>query len=130
EPADPRGQALEGDAFTRLVEPAVQRLVVWKELLDLRVRAVDVLRIAGQRHPAERALAFAEEWPDTGGYEARVVEGVRHAGVERYLPQVVAVVDDLQPHAVVGKHGLHMSRRRGPCLRHQPLAGGIVTRIP
>ena len=38
-----------------------------------------VLRIAGERHPAERAGAFAEERPDVGRHEAGVVERVGHA---------------------------------------------------
>ena len=78
-PADARRQALEGDAAARHVEPVVQVRVVRQQLLHLRVGAVDVLGIARERHPAERALALAEERPDVGRHEAREVEGVRHA---------------------------------------------------
>ena len=44
--------------------------------LILRVGLVDVLRVAGERDPAERALALAEQRPDVGRHEAGEVEGV------------------------------------------------------
>ncbi len=55
DPADARGQALEGDPLARHVEPAVQVLVLREERLHRRVGAVDVFRVAGERRPAERA---------------------------------------------------------------------------
>ena len=55
EPADAGRQAFELDPFGGGVEPAVQVLVLREELLDGLVRDRDVLRVAGERHPAERA---------------------------------------------------------------------------
>ena len=54
----------------------------------------DVLRLAGQRHPAERALALAEERADVGGHEAGVVEGVSTPAFLCLGAHVVAVVED------------------------------------
>ena len=42
-----------------------------KQLLQLAIGREDVLRIAGQRDPAERPLAAAEQRPDVRGHEAR-----------------------------------------------------------
>ena len=55
----------------------------------------DVGGVAGQRHPAERPLALAEERPDVGGDEAGIVEGALVAAVPRLAADVVAVVEDL-----------------------------------
>src|SRR3546814_8693869 len=55
DPADARGQALELDAFAGHVEPVVQVLVVGDQFLDLGVGLVDVLGVAAERDPAERA---------------------------------------------------------------------------
>ena len=55
-PADARGQPLKGDAFGGHVEPAMQVLVVGDEFLDLGVGLRDVLGIAAERDPAERAM--------------------------------------------------------------------------
>ncbi len=60
----------------------------------LRVGAADVLGIARQRHPAERALAAAEQRPDVGRHEARESRRRRATPcVERDLADVVAVVE-------------------------------------
>src|SRR5436309_627437 len=76
DPANTRRQALELDARLRHVEPVVQMLVVRHQLPDAFVGAVNVLRIAGERSPAERADATAEQRADIGWYEAGKVEGV------------------------------------------------------
>ena len=93
DPADPRRQALEGDPLARHVEPAVEVRVVGDQLLHLRVGAVDVLGIARQRAPAERADAAAEERPDIGRHEAGEIEGVGDALVLGDLADVVAIVE-------------------------------------
>src|SRR6185437_9374805 len=93
DPADARGKPLEADAAARHVEPVVEMRVVGDELLHLRVGLVDVLRVAGERDPAERAVALAEERAHVRRHEAREVERVRDALVLRHLADVVAVVD-------------------------------------
>ena len=108
QPADARGQPLERDALAGHVEPAVQVRVVREQRLHLAVGRADVLRIARQRDPAERPLAFAEQRADVGGHEAREVERVRDAFVERDLPDVVAVVERRDALRVEGEHRLHV----------------------
>src|SRR3546814_17102812 len=75
DPADARRQALELDARARHDEPGMQMRIVGDQLLHLGVGLVDVLRVAGQSHPAERAVAAAEQRPDTGRHETREDEG-------------------------------------------------------
>ena len=83
EPADPRGQPLEGDALRRELEPALQQLVVREELPQRLVDRGDVRRIAGESGPAERPDPAAEERPDVRRHEARDTRtrrrGPRHA---------------------------------------------------
>ena len=105
-PADARGQALERDPAARQVEPAMQVLVVRKQRLHLAVCLVDVLRITGQRDPAERTHATAEQRPDAGGDESRKREGVHHALFEGDLADVVAVVERGHAHLVELQHRL------------------------
>ena len=93
DPADARRQALELDARSRHVEPVVQVRVVRHQLLHLGVGAVDVLRIARQRRPAERPDAAAEQRADIGRHEAREIEGIGDALSLRHLADVVAVVE-------------------------------------
>ena len=92
-PADARRQSLERDAFARHVQPMVQMGVVRQQFLDLRVRAVDVLRVTGERHPAKRPHSTAKQRADVGGDEARKREGVLQPFVFGDLPDVVAVVE-------------------------------------
>ena len=94
QPADARRETLEVDALLSHANPAPQVGVVGEQLQDRLIRHADILRVAAEGHPAERPLALAEQRPDVGGHEAGVAEGVAHAGVERPLAQVVAVVED------------------------------------
>ena len=71
QPADARRQPLKCDPLARQRDPAAQMLVVRKQLEHQVVGARDVLRIAGQRHPAKRSLPLAEERPDVLGNESR-----------------------------------------------------------
>ncbi len=108
QPADARGQALEGDALARHVEPAVHVRVVREQFLDLGVGLVDVFGVTGQRDPAERPPALAEQRADVRRHEAGEIEGVLHALVERDLADVVAVVDGRDAHRLEVEHGLHV----------------------
>ena len=69
---------------------------------------VDVGRIARQRHPAERALALAEQRPDVGRHEPGIAERVRVAVLGRQPAQRVAVVERLG----AGRAAARGSRRR------------------
>ena len=110
DPADACGQALEGDALTRHVQPAVQVGVLREQLLHLGVGLADVFGVTRQRHPAERPLAAAEQRPHVGGHEAGEVEGVLHAGIQRHLADVVAVIHRGNAQGLKVEHGLHMHR--------------------
>src|SRR5215211_7107149 len=93
EPADPRRKPLELDSLAREADPARNRLLVAEQVEDGVVGAVDVLGVAGDRHPAERSAAPAELRPDVGGDEARVVEGALGAVLGRQAAQGVSVVE-------------------------------------
>ena len=87
QPADPRGKSLELHARFRKTQPAMQRLVVGKQLEQYLVGARDVLAVAAQRHPAKRPATLAELRPDVCGDESRVRERVREAAQPRLLSQ-------------------------------------------
>src|SRR4051794_9047827 len=91
DPADARGQALELDSFARHVEPMDEVSVVRKDLLHLGVGPINVLRVAGERAPAEGADTAAEERADIGRNEAREIESVGDAHLLGELADVVAV---------------------------------------
>ena len=112
DPADARRQALEVDALPRHVEPVMQMLVVRQQLLHLLVGLVDILRIARERDPAERANAAAEQRTDIGRHEARKIERILHADIEGALADVVAVIErrDALRHEI--QHRAHMHRHR------------------
>lgn len=95
EPADPRRQALEVHLLLRQLDPAVQRLVLGEEVEDGLVGLGDVLRVAGERRPAEWALALAEQRPDVRGDEPGEGEGPVVARQPGLAADRVAVVEDL-----------------------------------
>ena len=55
QPANARRQTLEFDVLFGGVEPVVQVLVIWEELLKRLVGDLDILRVTGKRSPAEGA---------------------------------------------------------------------------
>jgi hypothetical protein len=124
EPADARRQALVGDARARQLEPALQVLVLGEELSDRGIGGRDVVGIAGERGPAERAGAGAEERPHVGLDEARVVERVRVAAGPRLGAQAVAVVEDLGAAGLERHHRGAVAGHRGA--RELDVALGIA----
>ena len=111
EPADARRQSLKLDPLLRERDPATQMLVVRKQLEHQLVGARDVLRIAGERDPAERSLPLAEERPDVLGDESGNVERVAQAGVERDRANVVAVVERHRAALLQLEHRRHVTNR-------------------
>src|SRR5882672_6689274 len=74
EPADARREALEAHVLLRERDPALEPGVV-RELLERRpIGGEDVLRVARERRPAERALAGAEQRADVLRDEAGIRE--------------------------------------------------------
>src|SRR5262249_57052517 len=75
EPANPGRQALEVDLLASQADPAAQRLVFRKSLEYGMIGAVDVLRIAGEGHPAERPPTLAEKRSNVLGHKAGNAKG-------------------------------------------------------
>ena len=113
DPAYARRKSLECNTLARHVEPAVERCILGEELLHLAVGLVDVLGVAGERHPAKRPLTSAEERPNIGRDETGKVECVGDAFFPRHLPDVVAVVDCGNAHAQEAQHGIDVFHDRG-----------------
>src|SRR4029077_7499535 len=111
-PADAGRQALELDALARQPQPAMEVLVIGKRLHDGAIGAIDVLWVAAQRDPAKWALSLAEQRPDVGRYEARDIEGVGDARLERETAQVVAVIEGLDALPLEAEHGPDMLAHR------------------
>ena len=74
EPADARRQSLEPDVLPRQWNPAMEPRVVGELFQRRGVGGVDVLRLARERGPAERALADAEQRADVLRDEPRIRE--------------------------------------------------------
>src|SRR5688572_13923014 len=88
EPADPCGQPLEFNALLSHADPAVQRLIVGKEIQDLLIRHVEVVRIAGKRCPSEGTFAFAEKRADEKRDESAHIERVIDSSLLRLTAQI------------------------------------------
>src|ERR1700683_3734731 len=91
-PADARRQPLKLDALARHVEPAMQMRIRRDELLHFLIRSVNILRVTRQRDPAKGANTATEERPDVGRDKAGEGKCIFDALIERYLPDVIAVV--------------------------------------
>ncbi len=86
--------------------------VVGQQFLYLRIRLVDVLRIARQRRPAERADAAAKQRTDIGRNEARKGKGIFQAFVLGDLADVIAVVERRHAGIPERDHRFHMRPHR------------------
>ncbi|GAA3678162.1 hypothetical protein GCM10022203_09960 [Micrococcus yunnanensis] len=109
QPADAGRQALELHELGGAVEPAVQVLVLGEQLLQGLVGHADVLRVAGERGPAERAEALAEQRADVGRDEARELERAGVAGLAGLVADGVAVVEHLGADVLEADHGLDLA---------------------
>src|SRR4051812_32485359 len=83
EPADPGWQSLERDPFAREANPAAEGRVTREHVEREIVRRRNVGRVPGERCPAERPFANAEERPDVLRHEAGNLKGVRYARCQR-----------------------------------------------
>ena len=107
-PADARRQSLKRDVLASRIQPMVEMRIVGDELLDPRIRSVDVFGVSRQRRPAERSDPPAEEGTDIGGHEAGKVECAVNAAAERLLADVVAVVEGGHAGVVEAQHRADM----------------------
>ena len=112
QPADPGRQPLEGDLLAGAAHPLLEAVVVREQVHHRAVGRVDVLRVTGERHPAERALALAEQRPDVRRDEAREVEGPVVAALPGLVADRVAVVEDLGALVQEPDHRLHVPGHR------------------
>ena len=83
-----------------------------EQLEDRLVGRGDVGGVAGERRPAERALALAEQRPDVRRHEARELEGPVVAALARLVADRVAVVEDLGALVLELDHRAHMGGHR------------------
>src|SRR2546427_13249930 len=60
QPTNPRRQPLERDALLGHGDPALEMRVVGKQLQHQLIGALQILRFARERHPAERALPLTK----------------------------------------------------------------------
>src|SRR4030095_12444524 len=75
EPADARRQALEADLVASATQPLLQPRIVMEQIHHSAVGDLDVVWVARQGHPAERAFALTEQGPDVGRHESGKLEG-------------------------------------------------------
>src|SRR5262249_24594070 len=87
----------------------------------------DVVRIPGERRPAEGSHAEAEQRPDVGRDEARVRERVLYPGFLPLTPKVVAVVEDVAAELDVREHALDVpgDRLAPPPARRRSSSGSL-----
>ena len=109
QPADARRQALEADAPAGQRQPAGQRLIVREEFGGQAVGAVNVLRIAGERHPTKGTAAFAEQRSNVLGHEARNIVGAFHARLPGLGADVVAVIEGHGAPLLQREHGFDVN---------------------
>src|SRR6478752_6618574 len=112
EPADPGRQALEADLVPGAAHPLLQPVVLREQLHDGPVGGVDVLRVAGQRGPPERAFSLAEQRADVGGHEAGELERPVVATLPGLVADAVAVVEHLGAGILELDHGLDVPGHR------------------
>src|SRR5690348_3813604 len=93
-PADAGGQSLEGDFLTRHLQPAGKTFVFWKQLQQFSIGSVNILRVAGERYPTERAFPFTKQRTHIRRHKPRKIESILHAALVLRLPaDVVAIVE-------------------------------------
>src|SRR5579864_3073688 len=112
-PADARRQTLKLDALAGHIQPVMQMAVLGQELAHPGIRPEDVLRIARECYPAERAHPAAEEWPDISRHEPGKSKGLLQALVKGHLADVVAVVEDRNAELLELEHRLDMAAHGG-----------------
>jgi hypothetical protein len=114
QPAHARRQPFEGDAFLGGLDPSGEGLVFTEEVGDEVVGDGDVVLVAGEGDPAERAPTLTEHRTHVGLHEAGVGEGLVVAGILGLPAEVVAVVEDDAALVLEGHQRLAVVDHRGP----------------
>src|SRR5215472_1378532 len=94
----------------RLIQPIVQEGVVGYEFAHLLIRAIDIFRIPGQRHPTERSFADAKQRTHVRLDESGISERIIHAYFLRHCPDVVAVIESDHTPIFKRQNGANLSR--------------------
>ena len=120
---------MKTDALAGQREPAGQGFILLEHFRRQAVGAVNILGIAGEGHPAERATALAKQRADILRDEPGDIERVFDAGLLCLGADVVAVVEGHRAQFPERQHGFHMRRHRGhgtgDVLLRVPLAQGM-----
>ena len=126
EPGDAGRQALEGHVVAGEADPVADDAVVGEQLQHLVVDLADVLRVAAERHPAERSDGPGEQRPQIGLGEDRDVEGVGDAAVAGVGADQVAVVEHLGAGRLELQHGGDVDGDGGAAFGHQAGRVGLA----
>ena len=108
----------------------MQVLVLREQFLDGLVGDGDVLRITGERHPAERAKALAEQRTDVGRDEAGEFERPVVAALAGLIADGVAVVEDLGAGVLEFHHRLDVAGHGGLGLLGEPFRISLGLGVP
>ena len=111
EPADARGQPLERNPLAGELDPRPQRVGA-DDLHDDVLAPAQVLRIAGERDPAERADAAREDRPDVRRDEARDRAGLLDPVRGGLGTHAVSVLEDDRAPLAVAEQRLDVRRER------------------
>src|SRR5690606_34934305 len=114
EPADSCGQTLKRDALPRLLQPAVEVVVVRKRLHQRVVCGIDVIGVSGQGYPTERPLAVARKGAYVGGHDPGHRERVLLPPLRSKVASIVAVVDHDTSSSLQFQHPTNMPRPTPP----------------
>ncbi len=82
----------------------MQMFVIFNQRFNFGVSFVDILRIAGERHPAERTNAPTEQRANIGRDETWKIERVFNAHFFRHLTNIIAVVKSRDAHLFKRQH--------------------------
>ncbi|MNI74414.1 hypothetical protein D3C73_1304960 [compost metagenome] len=86
----------------------VQVFIVGNNFFYFGIGLINILRIAGKRHPAEGTNAATEQWTNIGGYKAREIKGIFHAHLFGHLANVITVIKRRHTHFAKVQHCLYV----------------------
>src|SRR3982074_3428156 len=76
QPTDTCRQALKLDLFASHWNPALQACIIWEEIKHYLIGTIDILRIAGERYPAEWSFSATEQWTNVCRHKAWIIKGM------------------------------------------------------
>src|SRR5260370_36291154 len=112
EPADARGQPLELNSLFREFHPARESLIFRKQVECEPIGARDVVGVAAQCNPAERAASFTKERPNVFWNETGNIKCVLDTGFLRLSANVVSIIKSHGAFSLQREHRLDMNAHR------------------